>query len=89
MSNRIRQESTSRLRECGSKRMSNRGSSHYRERYYAGIKDDPKLHVKLTGSWETTVGEQDTFFHILEYENYGGYDKTTQLIRSSEVRFEL
>ncbi|THV07452.1 NIPSNAP-domain-containing protein [Dendrothele bispora CBS 962.96] len=54
------------------------------ERYYAGIKDDPKLHVKLSGSWETIVGEQDTFFHILEYENYGGYDKTTQLIRDSE-----
>lgn len=31
------------------------------ERYYAGIKDDPRLHVKLTGSWETLVGNQDTF----------------------------
>ena len=25
--------------------------------YYAAIKDDPALHVKLTGSWEVTVGE--------------------------------
>jgi len=53
------------------------------ETYYLGIKDDPKLHVKLTGSWETTVGEQDTFVHILEYENYGGLDKTIKLLRSS------
>jgi len=54
------------------------------EGYYAAIKDDPKLHVKLSGSWETVVGEQDTFFHILEYENYSGYDKTTALIRQSD-----
>ena len=31
------------------------------EKYYAGVKDDPRLHVKLTGSWETLVGNQDTF----------------------------
>ncbi|KAF5385325.1 hypothetical protein D9615_001196 [Tricholomella constricta] len=53
------------------------------ETYYLGIKDDPKLHVKLTGSWETVVGEQDSFTHILEYENYGGFDNTIQLLRSS------
>lgn len=57
-----------------------------RERYYTGIKGDSRLHVKLTGNWETFVGEQDTFVHILEYENYGGYDKTTQLVKTSEVR---
>ena len=71
------------------------------EKYYAGIKDDTRLHVKLTGSWETLVGEQDVFgdypylpliqllifslVHILEYENYAGYDKTVNLIRNSEV----
>jgi len=54
------------------------------ENYYAAIKDDPKLHVKLSGSWETIIGEQDTFIHILEYENYSGYDKTTAMIRGSE-----
>ena len=32
-----------------------------REDYYATIKDDPELHVKLTGSWEVVVGDQDTF----------------------------
>ncbi|KAF8846122.1 NIPSNAP-domain-containing protein [Paxillus ammoniavirescens] len=54
------------------------------EKYYAGIKDDARLHVKLTGSWETVVGDQDTFVHILEYENYAGYDKTVELIKNSE-----
>ncbi|ESK92672.1 nipsnap family protein [Moniliophthora roreri MCA 2997] len=54
------------------------------EKYYMGLVEDPRLHVKLTGSWETSVGDQDTFFHILEYENYGGYDNTTQLVRTSE-----
>jgi len=52
--------------------------------YYTGIKDDPELHVKLSGSWETVIGEQDTFYHVLEYENYGGLDKTTRLIQNSD-----
>ncbi|KAK7695027.1 hypothetical protein QCA50_002215 [Cerrena zonata] len=56
------------------------------ESYYASIKDDPELHVKLTGSWETLIGEQDTFYHILEYENYAGYDKTTAKIANSEYQ---
>jgi len=53
------------------------------EKFYAGVATDPTFHVKLTGSWETVIGELDTFVHILEYENYGGYDKSTQLIRES------
>ena len=56
-----------------------------RERYYKGIQSDSRLGVKLTGNWETLVGDQDTFIHILEYENYGGYDKATQVVRTSEV----
>jgi len=55
------------------------------EQYYRGIQEDPELKVKLTGNWETLVGEQDTFIHITEYENYGGYDKATQIVRTSEV----
>jgi len=54
------------------------------ERYYKGIQQDSRLGVKLTGNWETSVGDQDTFLHILEYEHYGGYDKAIQLIRTSE-----
>jgi len=53
------------------------------QKYYTGLAHDSALHVKLTGSWETLVGQQDTFIHILEYENYGGYDHTTELIRGS------
>lgn len=37
------------------------------EKYYAGIKDDPRLHVKLTGSWETLVGNQDTFGECISF----------------------
>lgn len=59
----------------------------HRERYYKGIQEDSRLHVKLTGNWETIVGDQDAFIHILEYENYAGYDKTTQLVKTSEVRY--
>jgi hypothetical protein len=55
------------------------------ERYYKGIQEDSQLHVKLSGNWETLVGDQETFLHILEYENYAGYDKTVQLVKSSEV----
>ncbi|TDL28080.1 NIPSNAP-domain-containing protein [Rickenella mellea] len=54
------------------------------ESYYTAIKSDPNLHVKLTGSWETVVGELDTYVHILEYENYAGYDRSTALMRDSE-----
>lgn len=57
------------------------------ELYYKGIQEDSRLGVKLTGNWETLVGDQDTFVHILEYENYAGFDKTTQLVRTSQVRF--
>lgn len=37
------------------------------EGYYAAIKEDPELHVKLTGSWETVVGEQDTFCAFMTF----------------------
>ncbi|KAF7791222.1 hypothetical protein EIP86_002236 [Pleurotus ostreatoroseus] len=32
-----------------------------RGKYVHGFEDDPALHVKLSGSWEVVVGEQDTF----------------------------
>ncbi|EKM84076.1 hypothetical protein AGABI1DRAFT_110665 [Agaricus bisporus var. burnettii JB137-S8] len=54
------------------------------ETYYKGLLADSRLQVKLSGSWETAIGELDTFLHILEYENYAGYDKATQIIRTSE-----
>ncbi|KIL71503.1 hypothetical protein M378DRAFT_65647 [Amanita muscaria Koide BX008] len=57
-------------------------------RFYTNIKNDPQMGVKLTGSWEVVVGEMDTFVHILEYENYGGYDKTSRLLRESKQHWE-
>jgi len=54
------------------------------EEHYGTLLADPNLHVKLTGSWETTVGPLDTFVHILEYENYGGYDRTIETAKNSQ-----
>ncbi|KAG8936351.1 hypothetical protein FRC02_002944 [Tulasnella sp. 418] len=54
------------------------------EEYYDGLAKDPSIGVKLTGSWETTVGAQDTYVHILEYENYKGYDKDLEIISQSK-----
>lgn len=52
------------------------------QEHYEALLAEPDLNVKLTGSWETTVGPLDTFVHILEYENYGGYDRTTKAIKN-------
>ncbi|KXN88829.1 hypothetical protein AN958_06698 [Leucoagaricus sp. SymC.cos] len=54
------------------------------EIYYKGLLDDARLQIKLTGNWETSIGEQDTFLHILEYENYAGFDKATEIIKNSK-----
>ncbi|QRW09291.1 NIPSNAP protein [Ceratobasidium sp. AG-Ba] len=59
------------------------------QEHYEALLADPDLHVKLTGSWETTVGPLDTFVHILEYENYGGYDRTTKAAKNSARVREL
>ncbi|EIW73394.1 hypothetical protein TREMEDRAFT_25378, partial [Tremella mesenterica DSM 1558] len=41
--------------------------------------------VKLTGSWETTIGSVGDFHHILEYEVYRGLDETSRALRSDPV----
>jgi len=46
------------------------------------------LQIKLTGNWEICIGEQDVFIHILEYENYAGFDKATETIKNSRVSGE-
>lgn len=59
------------------------------EKYFMGLIADPNLHVKLTGSWETIIGpDLDSFVHILEFENYSGYDRSMELIRSSAPHVE-
>ncbi|KAG9010316.1 hypothetical protein FRB94_010666 [Tulasnella sp. JGI-2019a] len=54
------------------------------EKYYTGLASDASLNVKLTGGWETVVGALDTYVHVLEYENYRGYDHSAALIRQSK-----
>lgn len=41
--------------------------------------------VKLTGSWETIVGNVGEYTHILEYEGHKGYDVTGRLLRKDQV----
>jgi len=53
------------------------------ERYYTGLRDDSGLRIKLSGNFEAVVGEQDTFYHILEYETYSGYDDAWKKIPGS------
>ena len=40
------------------------------------------LPIRLAGSWEVTVGELETFYHIWEYDGYAGYDTAEQRLRS-------
>jgi len=54
------------------------------EQYYTGLRDDPELQIKLSGNFEALVGEQDTFYHILEYENHSGFDNAWRKISGSE-----
>jgi len=53
------------------------------ETFYTAMVADSEMKIKLTGSWEVVVGEQDTFVHILEYENFVGYDRAVRLFQGS------
>jgi len=48
------------------------------------LRDDPELQIKLSGNFEALVGEQDTFYHILEYENHSGLDNAWSKIPGSK-----
>ncbi|EPQ30458.1 uncharacterized protein PFL1_01984 [Pseudozyma flocculosa PF-1] len=39
------------------------------------------LPMRLTGSWEVTVGDLETFYHIWEYDGYAGYDTADKALR--------
>jgi hypothetical protein len=45
--------------------------------------------VKLTGSWETIVGNVGEYTHILEYEGYKGFDATARALRKDKVSSSL
>lgn len=57
--------------------------------YYAGIADSPEFDCRLTGSWEVTVGEVDTFVHIWEYEGMPGYERTKHAVRESKGHLQF
>ncbi|KAI8347623.1 hypothetical protein EDC96DRAFT_521074 [Choanephora cucurbitarum] len=46
--------------------------------HYPLIANDPQNNVHLCGSWETVVGELDTFVHIWEYKGYVGHQATME-----------
>ncbi|CAO1629548.1 unnamed protein product [Sympodiomycopsis kandeliae] len=48
--------------------------------YFPKIVADNNYNARLTGSWEVTVGEQETFYHIWEYDGYAGYDKSIDVL---------
>ncbi|PWN46696.1 NIPSNAP-domain-containing protein [Violaceomyces palustris] len=45
------------------------------------------LPVRLTGSWEVTVGDLETFYHIWEYDGYAGFDQA-HLALSKDPAFQ-
>ncbi|KAF8512846.1 NIPSNAP-domain-containing protein [Hysterangium stoloniferum] len=61
------------------------------EKFYTTVVADSEMKIKLTGNWEVVVGEQDTFgkpiqrtsLHIMEYENFHGYDRALRLFQGS------
>ncbi|GAA98598.1 uncharacterized protein L969DRAFT_95172 [Mixia osmundae IAM 14324] len=57
--------------------------------FYTHIANSPAYAVKLTGSWETIVGELDTFYHIFEFEGYAGYDSAQPKIAQSKEYAEF
>ncbi|KAF3295911.1 hypothetical protein TWF132_000457 [Orbilia oligospora] len=47
---------------------------------YPRVANDPRAEVKLVGSWNTEIGEGDTFLHIWEYNGYSGYHSTQRYL---------
>ncbi|KAI7852434.1 NIPSNAP-domain-containing protein [Circinella umbellata] len=46
--------------------------------YFPKMANDPRNELHLCGSWETVIGELDTFVHIWEYKGYPGHRNTLQ-----------
>ncbi|KAL1922633.1 uncharacterized protein VTP21DRAFT_10172 [Calcarisporiella thermophila] len=44
--------------------------------YFPRIANDPENQIHLTGSWQTQIGDLDSFVHIWEFKGYTGYHKT-------------
>ncbi|CAO1619110.1 unnamed protein product [Parajaminaea phylloscopi] len=57
--------------------------------YYPKIYSDPQFQASLTGSWEVTVGDMETFYHIWQYDGYAGYDASEEALHKSQLRKDM
>ncbi|CAI2161990.1 5060_t:CDS:10 [Funneliformis geosporum] len=53
--------------------------------HYPRIANDPENSVHLCGSWQTEIGNLDTFVHIWEYQGYIGYDETRNRLKKDHL----
>ncbi|GES85373.1 NIPSNAP-domain-containing protein [Rhizophagus clarus] len=52
--------------------------------HYPRIANNPKNSVHLCGSWQTEIGDLDSFFHIWEYQGYTGYHETQNQLKNDQ-----
>ncbi|RIA91975.1 hypothetical protein C1645_766242 [Glomus cerebriforme] len=52
--------------------------------HYPRIANYPKNSVHLCGSWQTEIGDLDSFFHIWEYQGYTGYHETLNRLKNDQ-----
>jgi len=57
--------------------------------YYTAMNENPDYECRLTGSWEVTVGDLDTFIHVWEYEGFKGFDVTKHRVLASKGHKEV
>ncbi|CAB4409612.1 unnamed protein product [Rhizophagus irregularis] len=48
------------------------------------LPNNPKNSVHLCGSWQTEIGDLDSFFHIWEYQGYTGYHETLNQLKNDQ-----
>ncbi|KAI9485910.1 MAG: hypothetical protein EXX96DRAFT_469964, partial [Benjaminiella poitrasii] len=53
--------------------------------HYPRIANDPGNHIHLCGSWETIIGELDSFVHIWEYKGYPGHQQTLERLAQDKT----
>ncbi|CAG8488827.1 7884_t:CDS:10 [Diversispora eburnea] len=51
-------------------------------KHYPRIANDQKNSVHLCGSWQTEIGQLDSFVHIWEYQGYKGYHETQDRLKN-------
>ncbi|CAG8585012.1 4607_t:CDS:2 [Ambispora gerdemannii] len=53
--------------------------------HYPRIANDPANALHLSGSWQTEVGDLDSFFHLWEYNGYTGYQETKNQLKNDQI----